>query len=266
MTELVKKAYDLAKWAHEGQVRKFTGKSYFDEHVVKVWEKTKEYGATEDEEIAALLHDTVEDCPDKVTHDLIEKEFGKVASGYVKELTSDDEMIEKMGKAEYMKDKLSHISEGGLKVKLADRYCNISDMMTAPEKFRNKYYPETRTMLEGVEGRSLPEAQQKIVDDINEILDAVKKKYYENKAYRNKYIKMYEAFKKKNITVDDLVQCVNHGGVIYTQIIKNLPDNDPEQPLHTVSVDDDGLVTVEIDGKNYEVEMKNIDKIEYDKK
>ena len=96
--------------------------------------------------------------------------------------------------------------------------------------------------------------------------DAVKKKYYENKAYRNKYIKMYEAFKKKNITVDDLVQCVNHGGVIYTQIIKNLPDNNPEQPLHTVSVDDDGLVTVEIDGKNYEVEMKNIDKIEYDKK
>jgi hypothetical protein len=213
-----------------------------------------------------LLHDTVEDHPDKVSHELIAKEFGPVASGYVKELTSDDEMIEKMGKAQYMKDKLSHISEGGMKVKLADRYCNISDMMTAPEKFRNKYYPETRTMLEGLEDRNIPEAQQKIVNDINQILDEVKKKFYENKTHKNKYIKMYEDFKQKNITVEDLVQCVEHGGVIYTDIIKNFPGNDPKDPLHAVSVDDDGLVTVEIEGKNYEVEMRNIDKIEYDKK
>jgi ribosome maturation factor RimP len=29
-----------------------------------------------------------------------------------------------------------------------------------------------------------------------------------------------------------------------------------------MSVDDDGLITVEIDGKEYEVELKNVDKIQ----
>ena len=30
-----------------------------------------------------------------------------------------------------------------------------------------------------------------------------------------------------------------------------------------MSVDDDGLITVEINGKEYEVELKNVDKIEF---
>lgn len=265
MTDRIKKAYDLAKWAHEGQTRKFTGKPYFDEHVVKVWEETKRYGATEEEECSALLHDTVEDQPDKVSLKMIEEEFGPKVSGYVGELTSDEDRIREIGKAQYMKEKLSKISLGALKVKLADRKCNISDMMTAPEKFRNRYYPETRTMMEGLEGRDLPEAQQKLADDINQILDEVKAKYFENKKHSLKYIKLYEAFKQNNINHDDIIKCIDSGGVIYTSIVRNFPENDPEEPLHPVSVDDDGLITVEKDGRNYEVDTKDVKKIEYGK-
>ena len=33
--------------------------------------------------------------------------------------------------------------------------------------------------------------------------------------------------------------------------------------LNPMSVDDDGLITVEVDGKEYEVELKNVEKIEF---
>lgn len=265
MTEKIKKAYDLAKQIHEGQTRKFTGKSYFDEHIVKVWEETKRYGATEDEEITALLHDSVEDHPDKITLEEIGKEFGPNVSKMVGELTSDEMKIKEIGKAQYMKEKLQKISLGGLKVKLADRKCNISDMMTAPEKFRMKYYPETRTMMEGLEGRELPEAQQKLADDINQILDEVKSKFFESKKHKMRYIKMYEMFKQNNITLDDIINCIDLGGVIYSNTVRNLPKNNPDEPIHPVSVDNDGLITVEIEGRNYEVDLKDVKKIEYNK-
>ena len=74
---------------------------------------------------------------------------------------------------------------------------------------------------------------------------------------------MFEDFKQKNITIDDLVNCIDKGGVIYATIIKNFPNNDPKVPLNPLSVDNDGTVTIEIDAKNYEVELKNIDKIEW---
>jgi hypothetical protein len=51
--------------------------------------------------------------------------------------------------------------------------------------------------------------------------------------------------------------------VIYSNIVRNFPDNEPKEPMNPVSVDDDGLITVEIDGKNYEVDLKDVTKIEH---
>lgn len=78
-----------------------------------------------------------------------------------------------------------------------------------------------------------------------------------------RYLKVYEDFKQKNITIDDIVKCIDNGGVIYATAIHNFPDNDPELPLKPISVDNYGGVTIEIDGKLYEVQLKNIDKIEW---
>jgi hypothetical protein len=78
-----------------------------------------------------------------------------------------------------------------------------------------------------------------------------------------KHIKLYEDFKVKNITTDDIVTCIQNGGVIYATVINGYPKNDPEIPLNPLSVDDDGTVTVDIDGQQHEVELKNIDKIEW---
>ncbi len=83
-----------------------------------------------------------------------------------------------------------------------------------------------------------------------------------------KHIKLYEDFKTNNqegslITIDDIIDCIKNDGVIYATIIKNLPDNDPKEPLSPVSIDDDGLVTIEYDGSEYEIKLDNIEKVEF---
>lgn len=71
-----------------------------------------------------------------------------------------------------------------------------------------------------------------------------------------------ERFKVKNINAEDVIKSIKGGGRIFATIIKDFPKNDPKEPLTPVSIDDDGLVTVEYDGKEYEVDLKNIEKID----
>lgn len=83
-----------------------------------------------------------------------------------------------------------------------------------------------------------------------------------------KWIKLFEDFKSNNeegnlITLDDIINCIKKNGVIYATIIKNLPDNDPVEPLKPLSVDDDGLITIEYNDNEYEVDIKNVKNIEF---
>jgi hypothetical protein len=89
-----------------------------------------------------------------------------------------------------------------------------------------------------------------------------------------KYIKTYENFKAQSnvklnnidgtlINTDDIITCIKNNGVIYATIIKDLPNNDPDKAITPVSVDDDGLVTIEYDGSEYEIKLDNIEKVEF---
>jgi hypothetical protein len=77
-----------------------------------------------------------------------------------------------------------------------------------------------------------------------------------------KYLKIFEIFKYKNFTLEDIRDCIKNGGFIWATKVKNFPNNKPDMALNPMSVDDDGLITVEIDGSEYEVELKNVDKIQ----
>ncbi len=77
-----------------------------------------------------------------------------------------------------------------------------------------------------------------------------------------KYLKIFEDFKQNNITVEDIIKCIDNDGFLETDIVKDLPDN-PESPIRPVSVEDNGEITVEIDGSFYEVDLKNVKKITY---
>ena len=83
-----------------------------------------------------------------------------------------------------------------------------------------------------------------------------------------RYLKIFEDFKKNNqegslITTEDIIDCIRNNGNVYATIIKDLPNNNPSKALKPVSIDDDGLVTIEYDGNEYEVSLKNIESIEY---
>lgn len=65
------------------------------------------------------------------------------------------------------------------------------------------------------------------------------------------------------ITYDDIVECIKKNGLIYTQIINNYPGNDPEVGIRPLSIDNDGLITVDIDDEVRTVYLENVNKIEY---
>ncbi len=75
------------------------------------------------------------------------------------------------------------------------------------------------------------------------------------------YIKFFEDFGSKGITEDDIIKCIERGGTIDVEIVQNLKGK-PKEPVRPVSVEGT-KVTVEIDNKNYEVEMDDIIKINY---
>jgi hypothetical protein len=83
-----------------------------------------------------------------------------------------------------------------------------------------------------------------------------------------KWIKLFEDFKQNNeegtlITIDDIIKCIKKRGVIYATIVKEYPDNDPKDPITPVDIDEDGLITVEINNKEYYVDLDGVEKIEY---
>lgn len=76
-------------------------------------------------------------------------------------------------------------------------------------------------------------------------------------------LSLFEDFKMKNITADDIVRCIDQGGVIYATVVRGLPGNDPDMPMLPVSVDEEGVVTVFVDGAYREVALDNVDRIEW---
>lgn len=156
ITPKEKLAWDFAKEAHKGQIRKFINKPYFGAHVVKVNGIVKQYTTDEDLLCAALLHDVIEDCFEdpEVGYHVIEEEFGKRVADIVMELTSSKEDIDENynSKADYLIVKMIHMSDDALVIKLADRLQNISDAFTASERFRNKYFQETVKIMDELKG------------------------------------------------------------------------------------------------------------------
>jgi hypothetical protein len=79
-----------------------------------------------------------------------------------------------------------------------------------------------------------------------------------------KWLKLYEDFDKSKYRIEDVIRCIENGGSVYAEIIKDFPNNDPSAPLRPVSVDENGVVTVEYEDDLYEVDLKDVDKIEYE--
>ena len=194
-----KQAWDFAKELHKSQVRKFIGLPYFDAHVQKVNGIVKQYTRDEDLLIAALLHDTLEDCYEDVDvgYHEIKELFGLRVANLVKELTSDGDELDfdySGNKTDYLIDKMINMTDDALIIKLADRLQNISDAFTASEKFRNKYFAETNSIVREVEKhRTLNKIQNLLIGEIKSKLSNISSIF---KLENLKNIKSFKYFQK----------------------------------------------------------------------
>lgn len=89
LSERFDEALAYASELHRRQVRKGGGAPYVS-HLLAVSALALEYGADEDEAIAALLHDAVEDQGGRPTHAAIERRFGERVAAIVDGCTDAD--------------------------------------------------------------------------------------------------------------------------------------------------------------------------------
>lgn len=170
-TNLFEDALEFAIQKHKGQYRKKT-KAPYVWHVINVARNVEENKKSKNLEIlltAALLHDTVEDCG--VSLKEISEKFGLKVASIVEELTSDENEIKKVGKTEYLKNKMLNISSYALVIKLSDRLDNVKDLKDMDDAFRNKYKKETMEIMQALSvGRKLTNTHSILINKINKIL------------------------------------------------------------------------------------------------
>ena len=259
LTPIEQKAWSFAQEAHQGVYRKFLRAPYFEGHVAKVFGILKQYDTRPTLGAAAILHDTLEDV-DYVTFDLIKDKFGIRIAKLVKELTSDEELVSKQGKANYLLNKMIYMSDDALLIKLCDRLQNVSDMYAASVDFRSKYLRETLFITDGLKSkRRLNHRQSRIINDIESLLNNIKKRSKLESKNNLKYISLFEYFKVNNITEDDIINCIKQGGTIDVEIVQNKKGK-PTESIRPVSIDNN-LVSVEIDNDIYEVELDDVKRI-----
>jgi len=111
---------------HAKQVRKGSGSVPYVSHLMGVASLALEYGADEDQAIAALLHDAVEDQGGKPTLEEIRLCFGEAVAKIVEDCTDSDEMPKppwRERKETYIAH-LAHVSAASQLVSCADKLHN----------------------------------------------------------------------------------------------------------------------------------------------
>ena len=133
------RAYEYAAELHEGQFR-VSGEPYIS-HPIAVAEIVAGLGLDTDSICAALLHDTVEDCGEKVSTELIRQKFGATVAMLVDGLTKltqipfadkEEQEIENLRKMFLAMSKDVRV----IFIKLCDRLHNMRTLYAKPENKR----------------------------------------------------------------------------------------------------------------------------------
>ena len=159
------KAIQFATKAHEGQTRKYTGEPYIV-HPLAVMEIVKTVDHTEEMLMAAVLHDTVEDCD--VTLDQIAFNFGHVVADLVEELTdvSKPEDGNRAFRKAMDREHSAQASRSGQTIKIADLLDNTKSITEHDKDFAKVYMKEKALLLQILDkaDKILLEKAQKKVD------------------------------------------------------------------------------------------------------
>lgn len=126
-------AFDLACDLHRSHCRKSTSVPYVS-HLMSVAALVLEDGGDEDEAIAALLHDTLEDCADRITPAELEERFGPRVREIVEACTDTPPDFAGGAKPDWKTRKqtyVRHVASGAapLRVSLADKVHNARSIL-----------------------------------------------------------------------------------------------------------------------------------------
>lgn len=149
-------AIDYAAMMHKLQRRKGYLKIPYINHPIKVCQMIASVDETDpDLLIAAVLHDTLEDT--SATQDEIKVLFGANVLSIVEEVTDDMDLPEKIRK-ELQVTKASKLSRMAKIIKVADKICNIHDILTYPihwgRKRKIRYVEWSMHVFEGCRGQN----------------------------------------------------------------------------------------------------------------
>ena len=211
---LIEKAFHFAEKAHAGQTRK-SGEEYFV-HPVYVASIITELMIDPPTIAAALLHDTVEDCPD-VDLQLIQSEFGdevaRLVDGVTK-LSRLDFADREEQQAESLRKMILAMSKDirVVLIKLADRLHNMRTM---------KYQPMDRQVAISRETLDIyaPLAHRLGVYAIKQELEDLSLRYIDPEGYQDvaRKVGMKRAEREENIklVISELSQKLNEAGLHY---------------------------------------------------
>lgn len=145
---------------HRDQRRKGESAPPYVNHPLQVAHVLAEQGGVTDPDVlcAALLHDTVEDTA--TTADELESAFGPAVTAMVLEVT-DDKSLEKLERKAAQIEHAPHLSPGAKLVKLADKICNLRDVLASPPagwslERRQAYFEWAGRVVAGVRGTNAP--------------------------------------------------------------------------------------------------------------
>ena len=155
-TNLLLKALSFAAYKHRHQVRKGSEPIPYINHPIALADLLVRTANVSDPEIiaAALLHDTVEDTC--TTAEELKAEFGPVISQLVAELT-DDKSLPKEERKRRQVEHASSLSPRARIVKLADKVCNLRDIVQDPPagwplERKQQYFDWAKSVVDNIRG------------------------------------------------------------------------------------------------------------------
>jgi guanosine-3',5'-bis(diphosphate) 3'-pyrophosphohydrolase len=147
-------AAEFAAFKHRHQRRKGVKGSPYINHPLAVAGTLGAYGIDDAETVmAAILHDTIEDT--MTTRAELERVFGPAVASIVAEVTDEKGQSTKLRKQMQVAH-APHLSRPAQLVKLADKICNLRDIVARPPDWplerKQEYFEWAKRVVDGLRG------------------------------------------------------------------------------------------------------------------
>jgi len=159
-------AFAAAK--HRDQRRKDAVASPYINHPISLANVLANEGAVDDINvlIAAVLHDTIEDT--ETTAEELQELFGEKITAIVLEVTDDKALHKEVRKLKQV-EHAPHLSREAKLVKLADKICNLRDIVSSPPadwpaERKAAYFDWAKSVVDGLRGTN--QALEAVFDEL----------------------------------------------------------------------------------------------------